>query len=405
MGDIFKPYMTMQPEIEYFDTPVSDFSLESLRAFMDEDGAITKSFDAVVKGAEIFSEVSIISTYSKYESEGDGFPAVQMRIIDAGGHAIYFSPVYEIGSKREYYRREWRLPPTFERYDTVRFSFIIPEGVKLYMRGARVKHNYGFRERDIGIRYHGHGGCTSAFGMSLIAEVGFTSCITIPKFTKDGVPVCFHDDLTVIDELRLDDGSKAEVGSKYDKPVSEYTYAELQELSVWGRRSDVFLGMRVPTLDEYFAICSSTGMQPIFSVHPDLTKEQWIVIKGLLEKHRLLEHFWVKSSSVNNNKACIEVFGDAIEGFILIFGSKRAHLDPDEIVKETGIDKSRYKIVVEYFGGSVTDEQIIRAKNEGYAVSVAAMGGGISGPRMRELIDLGVTEFTVDRHCSMGLSW
>ena len=49
MGDIFKPYMTMSPEIEYFDTPVSDFSLESLRAFMDEDGAITKSFDAVVK--------------------------------------------------------------------------------------------------------------------------------------------------------------------------------------------------------------------------------------------------------------------------------------------------------------------------------------------------------------------
>ena len=110
---------------------------------------------------------------------------MQIRIIDDAGQTLYYSPVYEIGHPREFYRREWRIMPTFNRYNRVRFSFIIPEGVRLYVKNIKIKQNYGWRERDIGIRYHGHGGCTNAFGMQLTAEAGFTSCITIPKFTKD----------------------------------------------------------------------------------------------------------------------------------------------------------------------------------------------------------------------------
>ena len=163
--------------------------------------------------------------------------------------------------------------PTFNRYTTVRLSFIIPEGVRLYVRSISAKPNYGFRERDIGIRYHGHGGCTNLFGMQLTAEAGFTSCITIPKFTKDGIGVCMHDDETVINELSFDDGTQAESGSRFDKPVSEYTYDELMQFSAsWRKRSDIFSGIRIPTMDEYFRVCSMTGMQPIFSVHPELTR-------------------------------------------------------------------------------------------------------------------------------------
>jgi glycerophosphoryl diester phosphodiesterase len=405
MPDIFRTYMKKIPEIEFHDQPISEFSLEALRPFMDGDGAISRSLDLTVKGCASFEEVSVISTSAFYTSENGELPMVQMHIIDGSGHRIYYSPIYEIGSKIDYCRREWRLPPLYDRYDTVRFSFIIPEGVKLYIRTAKVKSNYCYRERDIGIRYHGHGGCTTAFGMMLTAELGFTSCITIPKFTKDGVGVCVHDDTTVIDELLFDDGTKAEVGSEWDKPVSEYTYEELLKLCPWRDRSSVFAGMRVPTLDEYFHICSTTGMQPIFSVHPDLTKEQWQEVRRLLIKHNLLEHFWVKSSSIQNNKACLEVFGDEIAGYILIFGMKRQHLDVDEIVAATGFDKAKTKLVVEYFEMFTDDEIIKRALSQGYPVSLACMRGGISGPRMKELIDLGVTEFTVDRHCSMGLSW
>ena len=53
----------------------------------------------------------------------------------------------------------------------------------------------------------------------------------------------------------------------------------------------------------------------------------------------------------------------------------------------------------------VTEETLERTRRDGYIISIAAMCGGVSGPRMQNLIDLGVSEFTLDRHCSMGLSW
>lgn len=405
MVDQFGAYMTMKPEIEYNDVYIDDFSIASLSRFADSDGAFTKSFDAVVKSSEKFEETFIVSSIAQYESESDAIPAVQIRIIDDKKDTLYYTPVYEIGHKREFYRREWRIPPGFDRYRAVRISFIIPEGVRLYLKKFNIKSNYGFRERDIGIRYHGHNGCTGVIGMQLIAEMGFTSCITIPKFTKDGIGVCMHDDTSIITELYRDDGTIEKEGGPYDKPLCEFTYAELMQFSnAFRRRSDVFAGQRVPTMDEYFAICSSTGMQPIFSVHPELTKEQWLYVRELLIKHRLLEHFWVKSGRVNTQKICLEVFGTEIAGRILLSGAK-SPFDPAERAKEIGLDIKRHNVVMEYFGHVVTEEQIINAKKEGFKVSIAAMRGGVSGPQMRRLIDLGVTEFTVDRHCSMGLSW
>ena len=401
--DPYKSYMTYKPELEYCDHPIDELSLDALAQF-SEDGAFTRSFDVTLKNLPIFSEVFIFSSTAKYESENGELAAAQLRIIDDSGDTIYFSPVYEIGHRREFYRREWRMPPIFNRYNTVRISFIIPEGVRLYIRDIRFKHNYGFRQNNIGIRYHGHDGCTSAFGFQLTAELGFTSCITIPKFTKDGVAICLHDDRTVIKELRLDDGTMAEAGGKYDKPAWELTYAELCELNAWNRRSDVFTGTRPPTMEEFFAICSSTGMQPIFSVHPAMTREQCQYVRDLLIKYRLLEHFYVKSGDVDTQRICVDVFGEDIAGYILLYNTQDV-IHPSELAKEIGLDPKRHDIIIEYFDHAATDERIKTALDAGFKVSIAAMLGGISGIRMQDYIDLGVTEFTVDRHCSMGLCW
>lgn len=401
----YSDYMNNNCTVEFHDCPINNFSLEEIARFSEggNGDVFTKSFDVTVKGLSEFKDPSIISAVARYESENGEIPAVQIRIIDGTGHSIYFSPVYEIGHKREFYRREWRIMPTIDRYDTVRVSFIIPEGVRLFIRDFRLKRNYGYREKDIGIRYHGHGGLTSVLGWQLVAEMGFTSAIAVPKFTKDGVGVCIHD-TNVIKELRLDDCSMPEEGGKYDKPVCELTYDELLELNVWNRKSDIFTGMRVPTLEEFFRICSHTGMQPIFSVHPALTKEQWIYVRKLLIKYRLLEHFWIKAGDVERFKPALEVFDNEIAGYIMIFGAKST-LKPTELEAEVGFDRKRHKLVVEYFGHVVTRNQILDARKEGYHVSIAAMRGGVSGPRMEEMIELGVSEFTVDHHCSMGLSW
>ena len=403
--DPFSEYMTLNPTVEFFDVAIDELSVEGLLRFANKDGSFTKSFDAVLKNCEKISELFIISSTAYYESDNGKIPAVQARIIDDSGKTLYYSPVYEIGHRREFYRKEWRIMPAFNRYSSLRLSFIIPDGVRLYIRNIKLKQNYGFRERDIGIRYHGHGGCTNAFGMQLTAEAGFTSCITIPKFTKDGIGVCMHDDDSIIRELSFDDGSKVEAGGPLDKPVSEFTYDELMEFSAsWRNRSDIFAGIRIPTMDEYFRICSMTGMQPIFSVHPALTKDQWLYVRELLIKYRLLEHFWVKSGTVETQKICNEVFGTEIAGRILIQGASK-DWDPKELAEEMELDAKRNNVVIEFFGFAATEKKIVTAKNEGFLVSIAAMKGGISGPHMMHMIDLGVTEFTLDHHLSMGLDW
>ena len=214
-----------------------------------------------------------------------------------------------------------------------------------------------------------------------------------------------HDDETIKDELSFDDGSKIEEGSPFDKPLSEFTYDELMQFSAsWRKRSDIFAGIRIPTMEEYFRICSMTGMQPIFSVHPELTEEQWRYVRRLLEKYRLLEHFWVKCGRIDTQKICNKVFGTDIAGRILIQGAS-LDWDPAERAREMEIDAKRNNVIVEFFGFAATEKKIVTAKEEGFLVSIAAMRGGVSGPHMQKLIDLGVTEFTLDHHLSMGLSW
>ena len=398
----FADYMTRQLNLEY--NYIEDFSKEELARFADADGFFTKSFQVAVKNKR-FKEVNIISTFAKYESDNGDFPAIQIRIVDDKSYSMYYSPVYEIGSRVEFYRREWRVPPIYDSCDIIHMSFIIPDGTKLNLRDIMVKHNYSsYREKDIGIRYHGHAGATAALGFQVTAEMGFTTCITIPKFTKDGIGVCVHDDETVRKELRLDDGSIIPEGSEFDKPVCEFTYEELLKLNAWRNRGDVFHGVRAPKMEDYFRICSNTGMQPTFSVHPPLSRDEWLYVRHLLIKYRLLEHFRVKSHQQETLQLCREIFDDEIAGYIIIQGA-RDDWRVDDFAKEAGLDKKRHNVVAEFFHHRATDERIKQTLADGYPVSIAAMRGGVGGPRMQELIDLGVSEFTLDHHCSMGLSW
>ena len=135
--DPYQSYMQKAPEDVYNDHPIEDFTLEALSEFMD-DGAFTHSFDVTVKGKKECTEVFILSTVAKYESENGEIPAAQVSVIDNNGSFRYYSPVYEIGHKREFYRREWRVPATIDRYDIVRLSFIIPAGVKLSLKDIRI---------------------------------------------------------------------------------------------------------------------------------------------------------------------------------------------------------------------------------------------------------------------------
>ena len=337
----------------------------------------------------------------------------QLRWIDSTGTTLYYSPVYQIGGVREFTRKEWRMPPAVGKFTTVRLSLRIPEGVRLFVRELRLKPNQTHRERNIGIRYHGHTGFpgyiagNTLLSFQTCAEMGFGSCITIPKFTKDGVGVCLHDDNPIQRELSLPGGAIPSPGSSFDKPVWDYTWDELLGLDAGTTKTPLRAAAKVPTLEDYFRTCSLTGMQPIFSVHPPLTREQWLTVKELLTKYRLLDQFWVKSNQPEVHRLCAEIFDDSIAGYIFLQGVKESW-DPDEMAAACGLDKHRHTIVVEYFalnGTGITEKKIRTARQEGYPVSAACTRGGISGVHMQKLIDLGVSEFTLDFHCSMGLDW
>ena len=414
MKDVYRYLMKINPEYEFSDVPIDALSPSLLCRFADADGVFTKSFDITLTGNPEMRDIWVLSSEAYYESEGGEPAAVQVRIINAKKETLYYSPVYEIGHGREFYRREWRIPPTREEFDTVRISFIIPSGTRLYVRDIKIKRNTRYREGELGIRYHGHAGfpgyapSNSAFGFQMAAELGFTSCITIPKFTKDGIGVCFHDDVSVINALRYDDGSVIGKGSPEDKPVKEYTYDELLRLDAGVARSGIYRHTRVPTLDDFFRICSMTGMSPIFSVHPSLTVDEWKRVRELLIKYRLLDRFWIKSNVPEDHRAVLSVFGRSIAGHIIIY-PVAPDRDPTEYAEACGLDRDKDRTVMEYFyvphTEEAVDERIKRARDAGFSVSVAAMRGGVSGVTMRRLIDIGVSEFTLDYHCSMGLDW
>ena len=377
MNDTYEYLNTKDPEFSCKTFKITELNADKLLSSVaGRNGALTESFSATVTGHSLFEETWILSTTAKYETVSGEIPVVQVRITDEAGNTLYYSPVYEIGHTRAFYRREWRIPPTIEYYQTIQLTFIIPKGVTLYLREIKGKRNSYVYKKSFGILHHGHAGFPSyassntAFSFQMAAEMGFSSCITIPKFTKDGVGVCFHDDGSIRKKVRYEDGSKIEEGSP----------------------------------DEYFKICASTGMKPIFSVHPGLSIPEWEKVRLMLEKYKLLDQFWIKTGSISRQKNALEVFGNDIGGHILIQGVKSSW-DPAEQAKECGFDRNKQKVVIEYFYLGATEEKIRLAKNEGFDVSIATTRGGFSGPDMRKLIGMGVTEFTSDHHCSMGLDW
>lgn len=382
----------------------------SLPDLAGKNHCFTENFSVILRDDEKFGEAWILSTVARFESLNGEVPCIQIRLTDNQGDTLYYSPVYEIGHTREFYRREWRIPPSIDRYCNVKLTFIIPSGVKLWIREIKHKRNIFAGNNQIGIRYHGHAGfpgyapSNTAFSFQMAAEMGFSTCITIPKFTKDGIGVCFHDDGSVRKILRYEDGSAIEEGSKDDRPIKDFTYEELMQFDAGLRKSDIYRGTRIPTLDDFFQICSMTGMCPIFSVHPGLSIPEWEKVRIMLEKYRLLDRFWIKTGSVNRQKNALEVFGTDIAGHILIQGIK-SNWDPAQQAEECGFDRAKQKVVIEYFYLGATEEKIRLTKEEGFDVSIATTKGGISGPNMRDLIGMGVTEFTIDHHCSKGLDW
>lgn len=397
---------------------IRGITIDEIKPYADVNGAYTTSFSVTTQPLDFMKNPWVISCLAYYESTTGERPTIQFKLVDMQANELYYSMPYVIGSDKEHYRKEWRIPASREHYNRVKIIFDIPVGVTLYIKDFTRKETGRFRSGDIGVRYHAHQGFSGLTASSTIdsfisaSEVGFASCVTIPKFTSDGVGVCFHDDDTIRKEVRYADGSTIASGSVDDKAVSEFTYEELMRFDKGVKKSAIYAGQKIATIDDFFRICSMTGMSPIFSVHgtPQFYQsgdgvKNFNAIRKLAEKWRVLDKLWIKSGDPNVQKASLSVFGTDIGGYIMIQGASSTW----DIVNQAslcGFDFSKHKVVMEYFYSAITEEKIQNAIDSGfYAVSVATTDDGISGEEMTRLIELGVTEFTIDHHCSMGLNW
>lgn len=390
--------------------------------YKDENSQFTESFSISM---DLGSNIQNLSISAKYTGE---MPTIRFLDINPASNAVYLrSPVYELGSSREFVTKTWRIPMASGVATKLTINIDIPDGTILEMQNAILHDDQRNRYMDSGIKFHGHLGSIApsntveAFNIS--SKLGYNSLITVPKFTLDGVGVCFHDDTTISGDLYWMDGTP--ITGEYDRGISTYTYQDITsnfriKKTGWGI-------LHVPTLEDYFRVCSLTGMHPILSVHSSgfggiSTQNNFEIIKNLAKKWRVLDKLSIKSGNTSIQSDARNVFGTDIDSYIFLSGQTHAPYNQLNIAKSCGfveqdatdLSNCQYRLVSEYFYAQTVDTgtyytetlaSISECSSQGFIISIAETGNGISGPEMERLINLGVTEFTVDGHISMGLYW
>ena len=401
----------------------------AIKSHANEDGEYDSDFTETIR----LDNTPVVLTI-KGQYTGDTPPTLRILNKSSTGGYSFKSARYTVGGTEEPTRRSWRIPMKSADYENANIEFVIPEGTVLNISEAEIKPDQRNRYNEFGIRFHGHRGAIAPVdtveAFQLGAELGYTSMIAIPKFTTDEIGVCFHDDNTISGDLCWMDGTS--ITGSDDKSVTAYSYEELLDFRVKSTRWGL---LHIATLDDYFRVCSLTGMNPIFSLHSSAfgpsswgsvsTKAHWVTgfqkIRSLAVKWNVLDKIGIKAGSDTVMKAALEVFGNDIDCYIWLSGQSHDPYNIFSLSKSVGFVDSdatdltgcEYTLKSEYFytqtveGAShysATMTQIADLLSKGYIISVAETDA-ISGEEMRRLIGVGVTEFTVDSHISMGLYW
>ena len=380
-------------------------SFEELLPFgVTEDGFIKiKESFRIEKGRGEVSECVIVRLYSLYE--GEEKPKISFDItVDGQSRTLYDSPIYNASTSFQLTVKEWRIPPMLTPDMKMHIKVDIPEGTTLLVRDFYAYESSGADYvYGTGIRHNAHLGfwgmapdnTMPAFELAHLA--GFKSCIVVPKVTKDGVLVCIHDD-TINKTARDKDGKAPEE----PMAVGDMTYAELLEWDVGRYKNPIYKGTKIPKLEEFFDFCMKTGMRPMFSTHPGLSREKWLDVKEMLSRRGLLSSFHVKSFEQRILARAYSVFGTEIDGYTFDCNTLN-----DELIAgllSIGIDNTKCRLVYEHPFNYYTEEGAKKILDAGLSASAYSVKVR-SADEYERLIRWGVTEFTEDNHCSMGLNW
>ncbi len=122
----------------------------------------------------------------------------------------------------------------------------------------------------------------------------------------------------------------------------------------------------------------------------------------MLTRYGILKNFHIKSFRLEVLQLAYSVFGTEIDGYT--WDNKLWDDNKIEMLRSIGIDSSKCRLGIELKFREYTQEIAKKIVSAGLFSAAWAIGRA-SAEEYRRLISWGVTEFTEDYHCSMGLNW
>lgn len=405
-----------------FDNPVyRPLTIDTIRPYLNDNGELTNTlgYKFYIEQNDVVNK--IFSIRAKYS--GETAPAFRLYAYAPDGKQTLAGQSMQFLGKDEFITQEFRLPNDYS-ITAYQINLTIPEGSKLVVQDCAFFDDNSAVRGDCGVIVEAHRGLDCIFpgdsydGIVAAGKCGFKYCITIPKFTSDGVGVCFHNDgvasSPLSEQLSLEDGS-AIPGMTDASKISDYTYAELMQWSIGATKNPVYAGCKILKLDDFFGICSKFGMHPVLSIHPAPTVAQWEQIKAMTDKWGLTPYLSVKSGNYQDVwQRVVSVFGDgAIERIISLYSTSSTY----DIINWINTGKSTAGINItpvtaEFFDASLSGETYGAVQKAQLEAAVAAgihtsvvLQSNTNTAKMHDYIDMGVTEFTNGRFFNCGLLW
>ncbi len=365
-------------------------------------GTFTDSFSVTLHAGDLADAASpsIVTLDARYE--GAEAPVFSFRLGD-----IFESLDYDFGGRGEFIRRQWRVPPFVDPAAELTLSVAIPAGTTVTIRAFGCASSAWRMPWNGGVRLNAHLGFwgfapeNTRAAVTYAAACGYPACIVVPKVTKDGVFVCIHDDSV---NRTGHDANGATAGENH-LFVWDLTYEQLLDWEFGSFKHPVWKGEKILLLSDFFDLCAKTGMRPMFSTHPALTREQWVEVRAMLEARNILHRFNVKSFDPEVLRLAHEVLGSDNEGYTFDVGSWNDNRDHAvEILDAIGFDKARSRVGIELYPEAMTQARCDAIRAGGYFAAVWGLSHAPAAS-FRNFIRLGVTEFTDDYNCSFGLDW
>ena len=321
---------------------------------------------------------------------------------------LWTSILFIFEKSDDFTTHQWRIPPIPEGY-YLDIDFINPITNSLFVEEFSIRQSETKSLWNGGVRLDAHLGFQSYAPENTIpafeyaAMCGYPACIVTPIASADGTLYCYHENnATLYDEVNgvYFSLSAEEFHSKKDVEIRQYLVLKKDKFR------NVYKDLRIPTLEEFFAICSRTGMNPVFSTHPALTTEQWTCVRELASNYGLLDKLTIKAFSNSILKSAFAVLGKDILGYTKDINSVNNIEDQiSEFKNVFNNDISGILAAIEIKAADMTQSVANTLKANGIVPSIWNVYNFYDSHQLKEFLSYGVQIITDDNNCNAGLNW